>query len=111
MLAIYDEKPCFAEYGEECKILMEKDCYECSFYKTKEQYEEGLKGYPDLETKDKGNRVDCILLNKTTGEVLEFSSMTKLSLFLGKTRGWAYQVSRLKGYKFDYKDFEIEIKR
>ncbi|OLS02442.1 hypothetical protein [Tissierella creatinophila] len=101
---------CFADLGNECDILKDKDCYKCNFYKTKEQYEEGLKKYPLIE-ENKGNKVDCILRNKITDEELVFSSMVKLSLFLGKAKGWACQVSRLKGNKFDYKNFQIEIRR
>jgi len=36
-----NREPCFAETSiNSCKILIEKDCYECNFYKTQEQLDE-----------------------------------------------------------------------
>lgn len=102
---------CFAELENECDILKVKKCRNCSFYKTQEQYEEGLKKYPPLVKENKVNKINCILRNKTTDKELEFSNMVQLSLFLGMARGWACRKASTKGDKFDYKDFEIEIRR
>ena len=34
---------CFADDGHGCMALKEKDCKECKFYKTEEEYLEGVR--------------------------------------------------------------------
>lgn len=47
-----EKRDCFAyskENATKCNILITKNCVGCRFYKTREQYEEGLKKYPRKE--------------------------------------------------------------
>ena len=51
ILTFNDE--CFAfrkrDYNKGCDILIKCNCYNCSFFKTKDEYCKGLPKYPKLE--------------------------------------------------------------